>query len=83
MTGESDLKVAKLTKKKLRKFLAGKYDSAIAEKMLVVLQKAFETNKEGYLMFDEFCSYMSDLINYKTHELLKIAFLIYDFNNDK
>lgn len=66
MTGEKDvqkLKKTKITKGKLKAFLVNKYDGVIAEKIVKVFGDAFKLNKDGSLSFDEYCGYISDLIN--------------------
>lgn len=85
LVGERDLKnvkKAKLTKKNLKAFLVGKYESVVAEKILKVMMPAFKMNKEGKLFFEEFVRYLTDLINDQTDTLYKLAFAIYDFNDD-
>ena len=58
LAGEKDpqrLRKTKLTKGRLKAFLANKYDGFITEKILRVLRPAFSINKDNALSFDEYC----------------------------
>jgi Ca2+-binding EF-hand superfamily protein len=85
MTGEKDiskLKKTKLTKGKLKAFLVNKYDGSFVDKILRVID-VFRLNKEGLCSFDEYCNFISDLINFQTDQLFQMAFKIYDYNGNE
>lgn len=85
LTGEKDparLHKARLTKGKLKAFLVKKYDGFVTEKILRVLRPAFTLNKDGTMAFNEYCQFMSDLLNSEPDELFRLAFSIYDYNGN-
>ena len=86
LTGEKDaanLKKTKLTKGKLKAYLVNKYDGVFADKILRVIGEPFRQNKEGTLNYDEYCNFVTELVNFQTDLLFQMAFNIYDYNGNE
>jgi len=69
---------ARLTRVKLRSFLTKRYRGQEAVRILDV----FDFSAMSY-DFDSFYDHIEKLLNFQPDKLKKIAFSIYDFNEDK
>lgn len=67
----------KLSKGKLRAFLSQRYKGKTAHKIL----KVFDLINP--IDYGNFCQQLDNLLNKSHKSLLKMAFNVYDFNNDK
>ncbi len=73
---KSHIAAARLTKVKLIAFLARRYKSSVAK--IIVSMFDFSVNFD----YESFIEEIENLINFKREVLFKIAFNIYDFNQD-
>ena len=80
MCQEKKLKRAKLTKGKMKAHLVEKYGGFIAEKIVRWCQDMFN---RGPVEYDYYCDFFENLLNNGSERLYDLAFMIYDFNNNK
>ena len=80
MCQEKKLKRAKLTKGKMKAHLVDKYDGIIAEKIVRWCSDMFS---RGPVEYDQYCDYFENILNDQNVRLYELAFMIYDYNNNK
>ena len=74
---ESDIRLYRLTKRTLRSFLTEKFSARIADKFTAPLDMIIPFD------YNEFCYTFNKLVNLERTTLFKIAFNIYDWDEDK
>jgi Ca2+-binding EF-hand superfamily protein len=47
-----------------------------------VIGDPFRQSKEGTLTFDEYCTFLTELVNFQPDLLFQLAFNIYDYNGN-
>lgn len=76
---KSDTIRTKLTKGGFRACISRKYRGAIAERVVAKFQNDFQ----NALDFESYVNLVEKLLNSETERLMKIAFDVYDFNQDR
>lgn len=69
---------ARLTKGKLKALLSRKYKGKVAEKILHL----FSSDMNTALDFNQWFELIESLVNFKRDKLMRMAFTVFDFNED-
>ena len=72
----------RVTKQKLKEFLAARYKDGLAQKIIQVVSYAFH-NFTANVDFTAYCDALESLFNQDENQLKKFAFKIFDINGDK